>query len=83
MVTLEAFRWTLRGVLILVFFLGVEAITKNNWWMLIGYWFLLNCTLEAYQALKDKSNEKEISYIKQEIKDEVFAIVYPKKKEED
>jgi len=80
-VTLEAFRWAFRSALILIFFLGVSAIVAGDWWMLACYWFMLNCMLEASSWLKDKSNEREISYINQEIKVEFDALIDPGKEE--
>ncbi|PSS72116.1 hypothetical protein AYI88_15210 [Shewanella algae] len=78
-ITLEAFRWAFKAVLIPIFFLGVSAIVNGDWWMLLCYWFMLNCMLEASTWLKDKSSESEISYINEEIKEEFYSIMYPEK----
>ena len=72
LITIEAFRWVLRGVLTIVFFLGVSAVVRADWWMLLGYWFLFNCMLEAYNWLKDMSSEKSISYVQKELREEFF-----------
>jgi len=77
LITLQAFRWVFRGVLLLVFILCVRALVENDWWLLIGLWVLLNSLFEASTWLKDKSSEKEISYIKPEIKDAFYKEFFP------
>lgn len=81
LITIEAFRWVFRGVLTIVFFLGVSAAVRGDWWMLLGYWFLFNCVLEGRNWLKDMSSEKSIAYVKKELREEFFNGL-PSRKEE-
>jgi hypothetical protein len=78
LITLEAFRWIIRGLLFFIFILCVRSFVNNDWWLLIGLWVLLNCFVEAHTWLKNKSSEKEISYINKEIKEDFFKEFFPK-----
>lgn len=71
-ITIQAFRWIARGILILIFFLAVNAILTKNWLMLLCYYFMFNCLLEAHTWLKDQSKEEDIAHVSQDIRDEVI-----------
>lgn len=69
-VVLQILRWFLIGVLIVVFFLGVNAILNSQWVWAICSWFAFNSFFEAYQWSKDSSDEKTIKNINEDIKNE-------------
>lgn len=74
-ITIQAFRWIARGILILIFFLAVNSILTANWLMLLCYWFMFNCFLEAHTWLKDQSKDEAVSHVSQKIREEVIQVI--------
>lgn len=77
-VLLQSFRWALKGILIMLFFLGVNSILNAQWLFLAASWFTFNCFLEAHNWLKDSSNDKSISYIEESKRNEIIESMMPK-----
>lgn len=69
---LLAARWIMLGVLILVFFFGINSIIQGNWLYVIAAWFTFNCMLEARNWLRDSSNPEHISYIPKDVVNRVY-----------
>lgn len=70
----QALKWILRAGLIVGFFAGVSSLLNRRWLILLCSYFVVNCLLEASSWLKDRSNEKYISYVDKETKDEFFKL---------
>jgi len=69
---LLAARWMILGILILVFFFGINSFVEGNWLYVAASWFTFNCMLEARDWLKDSSSEKNIKHVP----DEKVALIY-------
>ncbi|MEJ1496351.1 MAG: V3/V1b-type arginine vasotocin receptor [Candidatus Sedimenticola sp. (ex Thyasira tokunagai)] len=78
---LIAARWAMLGVLILVFFFGINSIAEGNWIYVAAAWFTFNCMLEARNWLKDSGNEKHISHIPEEVVTKIYEELRPKEPE--
>jgi hypothetical protein len=74
---LLAARWGMRGVLIAIFFFGVNAIVERNWLFVVGAWFTFNCMLEAWNWLKDTSDPKHISHVPEEVVNKITSALMP------
>src|SRR3989304_7732187 len=70
----QAFKWILRAGLIVGFFAGVYSFLNRRWLILLCSYFVLNCLLEASSWLKDWGNEKYISSVVEETKDELLKM---------
>ena len=77
-VLLQAFRWIIRGALVLIFFLGIRAIINRDWLLIAAAWFTFNCMLEAWNWIKDSSNPNQISHVPEEFAAEVIESLKPK-----
>lgn len=71
-IMLQTIRLALLGILIILFFLGVNSILNKNWLWVACSWFAFNAFLESYQWAKDSSNEKLIEKIDEDVKKELF-----------
>lgn len=71
-VVLQSLRWVVRGLLIFIFFLGVNSLLNSEWLWAICSWLVFNSFLEASQWLKDVSSESDISKVDEDIKKEFF-----------
>jgi len=78
---LQASRWVIRAVLILVFFFGVHSIVVRDWIYVAAAWFTFNCILEAWGWLKDSSDIKHISHVPEEKAKEIYAALKPRNNE--
>ena len=70
---LFASRWILLGVLIMLFFFGINSLLNANWLFVAASWFCFNGVLEAYNWVKDSSKEKHIAHVPEDIKREMFT----------
>lgn len=71
-------RWAILGILILVFFFGVNSIFEGNWVYVAAAWFTFNCMLEARNWLKDSSDEKCIAHVPEETVEKIYYALKPK-----
>lgn|SRR5690606_29645459 len=74
---LLAARWVMAGVLILVFFFGINSIVQENWIYVAAAWFTFNCMLEARNWLKDSSDPKHISHVPENTVKEIYSALKP------
>ena len=75
---LLAARWVLLGILIMVFFFGINSIVQGNWLYVAASWFTFNCMLEARNWLKDSSDPKNISHVPEETANKIYDALKPK-----
>tara|TARA_R110000823_G_scaffold105124_17_gene223473 strand:- start:1376 stop:1807 length:432 start_codon:yes stop_codon:yes gene_type:complete len=76
---LQACRWLLLGILILVFFFGIHSIINRDWLLVASYWFAFNCVLEARNLVKDTSDPKHISHVPVETANGIIESLKPSK----
>lgn len=79
---LQAARWVVRGMLVMIFFFGIHSIVYSDWLYVAAAWFTFNCILEASNWLKDSSSEKSISHVPDEVKNRIYEKLRPKTFEE-
>lgn len=79
---LLAARWAMLGILIMVFFFGVNSIVQGNWLYVASAWFTFNCMLEARNWLKDSSDPKHITHVPEETVNEIYNALKPKQPEQ-
>lgn len=70
---LFAARWILIGILIVTFIVGIDALLNGRWLFLAASWLCFNCFLEAYNWVKDTSDEKSIAHVADDIKEEILT----------
>lgn len=68
----QALRGFIKASAMFVFFAGVNALLEGNWLLLAGLFLALNGLIEAGSWLKDTSDEKHISHLDQEVRDELL-----------
>ena len=74
---LLAARWVILGILILVFFFGINSIANGDWLYVAAAWFTFNCMLEARNWLKDSSDPKHISHVPEETATKIYKALKP------
>ncbi|WP_105253550.1 V3/V1b-type arginine vasotocin receptor [Pseudoalteromonas sp. T1lg75] len=75
---LLAARWVMLGILIMVFFFGINSIVQGNWLYVAAAWFTFNCMLEARNWLKDSSDPKNIAHVPEETANKIYSALKPK-----
>ena len=78
-----ALRWTIKGLLIATFFVGVHSIIQSNWLFVAASWFCLNCFLEAHTWTKNFGNEQSITHVSPDVRHEVMSMFHPKAEQVD
>lgn len=68
----QALHWFIMAITVLVFFLGVDALIRNDWLVFVGLYLTLNGLMEAGSWLKDTSDEKHIRHLDPEVRDELL-----------
>ena len=57
-VSLMSIMWLFIGLLILIFFYGVQALSTGNWFIFLGHWFAFNSFLEGYMWSRDSRKDE-------------------------
>jgi len=73
-------RWVMLGILILVFFFGINSLLQANWLYVAAAWFTFNCMLEARNWLKDSSDAGTISHVPEETVSKIYESLRPNSK---
>ena len=79
---LLAARWVMLGILIFLFFFGIDSLIQGQWLYVAAAWFTFNCMLEARNWLKDSSNDETIAHIPDETISRIYENLRPKSQEE-
>jgi len=79
---LLAARWVMLGILIFLFFFGIDSLIQGQWLYVVAAWFTFNCMLEARNWLKDSSNDETIAHIPDETISRIYENLRPKSREE-
>lgn len=79
---LLAARWVMLGILIMVFFFGINSLLQADWLYVAAAWFAFNCMLEARNWLKDSSDPETISHVPEETVSRIYENLRPKSQEE-
>ena len=79
---LSAARWVMLGILIFLFFFGIDSLVKGHWFYVAAAWFTFNCMLEARNWLKDSSNVDTIAHVPEETISRIYENIRPKPIEE-
>jgi len=79
---LLAARWVMLGILIFLFFFGIDSLIQGQWLYVAAAWFTFNCMLEARNWLKDSSNDETIAHIPDETISRIYENLRPKSREE-
>jgi hypothetical protein len=70
---LFASRYVLIGILVLLFFFGINSLLNSSWLFLAASWFCFNSVLEAYRWVRDSSHEKNIEHVPDDIRVEMLT----------
>lgn len=67
---MDVANYSIRGVLLIVFYLGVNSIILKEYLSFIVYFFAFYSFYEAYDWIKDSSNERSIKNVDEILKNE-------------